>query len=168
MARVRIAIVSDTHLPRGGRTLPERAREEIAAADLLLHAGDFTSVAFHDEIAGIGTPMLAVYGNADEAALQRRLPEAREIPIAGGAPLAMIHIAGPAQGRLARMRRRFPRAQAVVFGHSHIPLHEADPHDGFQIFNPGSAADRRRQPEHTLGVATVESGRIAFSHVALG
>jgi predicted phosphodiesterase len=59
------------------------------------------------------------------------------------------------------MRRRFPDCDAVVFGHSHIPLHEtAD--DGFQIFNPGSPTDRRRQPERTMGIATVAHGHVAF------
>ena len=61
----------------------------------------------------------------------------------------MVHDAGPAKGRLERLRLRFPDADAVVFGHSHIPLHEE--RDGFQIFNPGSATDRRRQPRHTIG-----------------
>jgi predicted phosphodiesterase len=78
----------------------------------------------------------------------------------------MIHDAGPATGRLARMRRTFPDADAVVFGHSHIPLHEADA-DGFQIFNPGSPTDRRRQPRHTMGLATVRDARVAFELVVL-
>jgi len=78
----------------------------------------------------------------------------------------MTHDAGPAKGRVARLRRRFPRADAVVFGHSHIPLHEAGD-DCFQIFNPGSPTDRRRQPRHTMGVARIEQGRVAFEHIAL-
>ncbi|HEV2061372.1 MAG TPA: metallophosphoesterase family protein, partial [Solirubrobacteraceae bacterium] len=76
-----------------------------------------------------------------------------------------VHDAGPSKGRLERMRIRFPGADAVVFGHSHIPLHEAAA--GFQIFNPGSATDRRRQPRHTMGVGEVLSGRVRFRHVAL-
>jgi len=77
----------------------------------------------------------------------------------------MVHDAGAAKGRLARMRRRFPDADAVVFGHSHMPLHESD--DGFQIFNPGSATQRRRAPRHTMGIAQVTGGRIRFELVAL-
>ena len=38
--------------------------------------------------------------------------------------------------------RRFPEADAVIFGHSHLPLHEA--REGFQVFNPGSPTERRR------------------------
>ena len=95
----------------------------------------------------------------------RRLPETREVE-AGGARIAMVHDAGPRAGRLARMRRRFPDADAVVFGHSHIPLHEE--REGFQIFNPGSPTDRRRQPRHTMGLAHVTGDRVRFEHVDLG
>ena len=77
----------------------------------------------------------------------------------------MVHDAGPAKGRLARMRRRFPEADAVVFGHSHLPLHERA--DGFQIFNPGSPTERRRAPHHTMGLAEVEGGRAVFTLVEL-
>ena len=78
----------------------------------------------------------------------------------------MLHDAGPADRRLARLRRRFPDADAVVFGHSHIPLHEE--RDGFQIFNPGSPTERRRSPAHTMGIARAEGGRLAFELIDLG
>lgn len=83
----------------------------------------------------------------------------------GGVEIAVIHDAGPAHRRLERMRRRFPSAAAVVFGHSHITLHEkaAD----FQIFNPGSPTERRRAPTHTVGLARIEHGRVEFEHVTL-
>jgi predicted phosphodiesterase len=77
----------------------------------------------------------------------------------------MVHDAGSAAGRLERMRRRFPDSDAVVFGHSHIPLHEEA--NGFQIFNPGSPTDRRRQPKHTMGMATVRGGKLSFELLTL-
>ena len=89
-----------------------------------------------------------MHGNIDSAELRRMLPE-RQVVEAGGARIAMVHDAGPAKGRLRRMRMAFPECDAVVFGHSHIPLHEEE--DGFQIFNPGSPTDRRRPPRHTMG-----------------
>jgi predicted phosphodiesterase len=52
-----------------------------------------------------------------------------------------------------------------VFGHSHLPLHEE--RDGFHIFNPGSPTERRRAPQHTMGLATARDGRLAFSLVPL-
>jgi predicted phosphodiesterase len=96
------------------------------------------------------------------------LPSARLVQ-AGGVRIAMTHDAGPAGGRLQRLRARFADVDAVVFGHSHIPLHERDPGSGFQIFNPGSPTDRRRQPVHTMGLARVgEDATVTFEHVELG
>ena len=156
---MRLAIVADTHLPRGGRRIPDRCWKEMAAADLILHAGDFTALEVLHDIESLGPPVAAVHGNVDSAEVRARLPEARLIE-AAGARIALVHDAGPARGRLERMRRRFPEADAVVFGHSHIPLHAVD--GGFQLFNPGSPTDRRRQPRHTMGRATVVDGSIAF------
>jgi uncharacterized protein len=118
-----------------------------------------------EELQELGPPVHAVRGNVDSAELQARLPLVRTVE-AGGARIAMIHDAGPAQGRLARMRRRFPEADAVVFGHSHLPLLEE--RDGFAIFNPGSPTERRRAPDHTMGIATIDGGRVAFELVRVG
>jgi len=159
-----IAVISDTHLPRGRRRLPDACVERIRGSDLLLHAGDIATPEVLDELAAIGPAVHAVYGNVDAPPLRERLPEALTVD-ADGAAVAMVHDAGPARRRLERMRARFPDADAVVFGHSHIPLHEEA--DGFQIFNPGSPTDRRRQPRHTMGVATASGGRVSFELVTL-
>lgn len=160
-----VAIISDTHLPRGPRRLPDACLERIAASDLLLHAGDLNGIELLRELEAIGPPVLAVSGNQDSAELQRLLPAERIIEIEG-ARIGMVHDAGLRKGRLDRMRRRFRhRADALVFGHSHMPVHEAK--EDFQIFNPGSPTDRRRAPAHTMGVARVEDGRIEFELVEL-
>ena len=156
---MRVAVISDTHLPRGTRRLPDECVRLLRGADLILHGGDFVASAFLDELRTLGPPVEGVHGNVDAAELRERLPEARVVE-AAGARIAMVHDAGPARGRLRRMRLRFPDADAVVFGHSHIPLHESA--DGFQIFNPGSPTDRRRQPRHTMGIARVERGAVSF------
>jgi putative phosphoesterase len=160
-----IAIVSDTHMPRGARRLPSACVERIAAADLLLHAGDFATVEVLRELERIGPPLVGVHGNVDTAELRRLLPAERVVR-AEEARIAMVHDAGASAGRLERMRRRFGEADAVVFGHSHLPLHE-QAGDGFQIFNPGSPTERRRAPVHTMGLARVEGGRIEFELVEL-
>jgi uncharacterized protein len=152
-----IAVISDTHLPRGARRLPEACIERIAAADLLLHAGDFSTLDVLRELEAIGPPVLGVHGNVDSADLRRLLPEERVVE-AGEARIAMVHDAGPRAGRLGRMRARFGgRADIVVFGHSHMPLHEQGD-DGFQILNPGSPTERRRAPAHTMGLITAGDG----------
>ena len=161
---MRIAIVADTHLPRGSRSIPDACQERLHKADLVLHAGDLSTAAVLEELRALGPPVAAVRGNVDSAELRRLLPE-RQVVDAGGVRIGLIHDAGPARGRVARMRMAFPDCDAVVFGHSHIPLHEEE--DGFQIFNPGSPTDRRRQPRHSMGVARVADGRVSFEHVWL-
>ncbi len=161
-----IAIIADTHLPRGSRRLPEECVQLLRSAELVLHAGDVCTAPALAQMSALGSPLVAVHGNVDDAALRERLPSELELEVSGGLRLAMTHDAGPARGRLARMHKRFPRADAVVFGHSHIPLLEADA-SGFQIFNPGSPTDRRRQAHHTMGLARVDAGRLAFEHVRL-
>jgi uncharacterized protein len=163
-AVVTLAIISDTHMPRGPRTLPPACVERLRGADAILHAGDLMTTAVLRELEALGPPMHAVHGNVDEPQLTMLLPRVRTVE-AGGARIAMIHDAGPSGGRLARMRRTFPDAQAVVFGHSHIPLHEES--GGFAIFNPGSPTERRRAPHHTMGLATVQDGAVRFELIAL-
>ena len=152
-----IAVIADTHMPRGERRLPDACVERIRAADLLLHAGDFSTLEVLRELESIGPPLVGVHGNVDSADVRRLLPEERVVE-AEGARIAMVHDAGERSGRLERMRRRFGgRADVVVFGHSHLPLHEQAP-DGFQILNPGSPTERRRAPTHTMGLIRMESG----------
>jgi putative phosphoesterase len=157
-----LAIISDTHLPRGSRALPAECVERLRAADLILHAGDLATADVLADLRSIGPPVEAVHGNVDDVEVRALLPSAR------------IVAAGPARiagGRLARLRARFASAgaDAVVFGHSHIPLHERDPATGFQIFNPGSPTDRRRQPTHTMGQARIgEDGAVSFELIDLG
>ena len=159
-----IAIISDTHMPRGSRTLPDPCVSRLRGADLIVHAGDFTGESVLDSLEALGPPVAAVHGNADVPALRERLPSERVVN-AEGAMLALIHDAGPAKGRFERLRRRFQGADAVVFGHSHLPLHEE--REGFAIFNPGSPTERRRASAHTMGLARMEHGCVRFEVVAL-
>ena len=133
------------------------------AADLIIHAGDFSEASVLAELRELG-PVSAVHGNVDSAELRRELPESLSLDL-GGLTLAVIHDAGPAKGRLERLRARFPDADAVVFGHSHMPLHEE--RDGFQIFNPGSPTERRRSPNRSMGEARIQQGRIELRHLTL-
>ena len=159
-----VAIVGDTHLPRGSRAIPDACIERMRSADLVLHTGDLSAASVLDELRALGPPIAAVHGNIDSAEVRRILPE-RQVVDAAGVRIGLVHDAGPARGRLRRMRMAFPDCDAVVFGHSHIPLHEEEA--GFQIFNPGSPTDRRRQPRHSMGVAQVRDGRVRFEHVWL-
>lgn len=152
-----VVVLADTHIRRGSaRRLPDAAYSRLERADLILHAGDVVVGEVLDELRGFA-PVHAVLGNNDHE-LVGLLPEVR-VDDVDGVRIGMIHDSGAATGRAGRMRRRFPDADVVVFGHSHIPWDEAGV-DGQLLFNPGSATERRAQPQHTMGVLVVEDGRV--------
>ncbi len=150
---MRVLVLADTHLRRGRlRRLPDVVYDELARADAILHAGDFTEPELVDELRGFA-PLHAVLGNND-AELFGRLPET-EVVTLGGVRVAIIHDSGAAAGRDRRMARRFPGAAVVVYGHSHAP--DARPGlDGQLLFNPGSPTERRAQPRHTFGILELD------------
>lgn len=150
-------VLADTHIRRTGtRRLPDAAYAHLDRADAILHAGDILVGEVLDELRGFA-PVHAVLGNND-AELVGILPETQSLAFAG-VRVAMVHDSGPSSGRAGRMRRRFPDADVVVFGHSHIPWDDAGV-DGQLLFNPGSPTERRSQPNHTLGTLDFEGGRV--------
>jgi putative phosphoesterase len=153
---MRIAVVADTHLPRGARALPDECVRRLAAADLILHVGDVSVVAVLEELRKLG-PVQAVYGNADEPALRETLPKELVVE-AGGARIGLVHIPGPRVGREERLRARFPGCAAVVYGHTHLP--QVERHAGTWILNPGSPTERRRGPFRSMLELEVEEGTI--------
>jgi uncharacterized protein len=161
---VLVAIISDTHIPRRAKALPTSCLGHLRSADLIVHAGDLIAMPVLEQLRGYGE-VAAVRGNADDTAVHEALPEELDLDLAGRR-MVVVHNGGARLGRMGRLRRRYPGADAVVFGHSHVPVHETDT-DGFQIFNPGSATDRRRQPKHTMGLARCSADRIEFTLVAL-
>jgi hypothetical protein len=155
---VRVAVLSDTHSPRRWKSCPPAVAPYLRSADLILHAGDVCTADVLDEL-GQYAPVTVVEGNNDGPdVVAWGAPETASLTIAG-LRVAMIHDSGQASGRLARMRRRFPEADLVIFGHSHIPLDESAP-DGFRVFNPGSPTDRRRQPHGTIGMLDIDDGTL--------
>jgi uncharacterized protein len=155
-------------MPRGERRLPDACVAELAAADLIVHAGDVVTLSVLEELRRFA-PVEAVYGNMDEPALRRSLPEERVVEIAG-ARVGVVHIPGPAAGREARLLARFPGCDAVVYGHTHIPqVERVGPPEsgGVWILNPGSPTERRRGPVHSMLVLDVEDGKIRPQLVTL-
>jgi uncharacterized protein len=147
-----LAVLADTHIPRRAKGLPDGLVPHLESADMILHAGDLLVEDVLYELESYA-PVRAVKGNVD--GWDVRLPETQEFEV-GGVAVAMIHDSGPKKGRWGRMRRRFPGARVVVFGHSHIPWLEDE--DGLMLLNPGSPTDRRRSPDHTFALLRVEGG----------
>jgi putative phosphoesterase len=136
----------------------------LRAADVILHAGDFVSVAFFEELQRIGPPLEAVAGNMDEPALKAALPEQRVVEV-GNVRIGMVHDAGPRVGREARLAARFEDCGAVVYGHTHVP--QVERFQQLWVLNPGSPTERRRAPTHTMVVLRVRGARLAPELLAL-
>jgi putative phosphoesterase len=154
---VLVAVIADTHMPRGGRRLPEPCLERLRVADLILHAGDVVASDVLAELEALGPPVQAVHGNMDDATLRALLP-ATLVAEAGGVRIGMTHDAGPRAGREERLVRRFPHCAAVVYGHTHLP--QVERLGKVWILNPGSPTERRRAPAHTMLELRVTAGRI--------
>ncbi len=159
---LRVAVLADTHVRDGGSTrMPDRAWDEVRASDVVLHAGDVMGAEFLDELRA-AKPVHAVLGNND-GSLAGVLPETLVVELAG-VRIGMIHDSGPRQGREARLRRTFPDAGVVVFGHSHVPWNAAGL-DGQLLFNPGSPTQRRAQPHPTMGVLLLDAGEVRDAEI---
>ncbi|GII79546.1 phosphoesterase [Sphaerisporangium rufum] len=159
MGTLKVVALADTHAPRRWKGCPPAVAGHLRGADAILHAGDVCTAGVIEELAGYA-PVHVVKGNNDGPDVTA--PETLELDI-GGLRVAMIHDSGPRTGRWARLRRRFPEADLVVFGHSHIPLDHHE--DGLRIFNPGSPTDRRRQPQGTVGVLRIAGGRLLSAEI---
>jgi hypothetical protein len=159
-----VAVLADTHIRRGGRRrLPLAAYAVLERADVILHGGDLVD---HELLSELGdlAPTHAVLGNNDSE-LAGVLPGAQVVDLAG-VSVAMVHDSGPSRGREARLRRLFPTADVVVFGHSHEPVDLVGV-DNQRLFNPGSPTERRRQPSHTMGWLALADGRVAEHRIVV-
>lgn len=149
---MQVAVLADTHIPKRAKDLPARAWELIKSCDCIIHAGDVLTSEFLCRLQAVA-PLYAVRGNNDSTLMN--LPETLEFTL-DGVNIAVIHDSGDKKGRAGRMKRRFPAAHVVVFGHSHVPCSEL--HQGQLLLNAGSATDRRRQPFHSMAVLHINGG----------
>jgi putative phosphoesterase len=159
-----VAVISDTHLPRGARRLPAECLRRLERADLILHGGDFVTLAVLEELRELGRPVEGVYGNMDSAELRELLPREHVVEIAG-ARIGLVHIPGPRTGREERLARRFPGCSAVIYGHTHLP--DLTRHGDVWMLNPGSPTERRRAPARSMIVLEVADGRIQAELIGL-
>lgn len=153
---MRIAVISDTHMPRGGRRLPARCVEELRNAELILHAGDVVTWSVLEELERLA-PVEAVHGNMDERELVERLP-GRRVVDAHGIRIGIVHDPGPAPGRAERLAALFPGCGAVVYGHTHLPV--VDRWRDVWMLNPGSPTERRRAPVRSMLLVHANAGQL--------
>lgn len=149
---MKVAVISDTHVPKRAKDLPMKALGLLEDVDAIIHAGDIMTQSFLDRLKSVA-PVFAVLGNND---LVLSLPEQLNLQWEG-VSIGVIHDSGDKKGRGKRMRRLFPDADIVIFGHSHVPMNEDE--DGLRLFNPGSPTEKRRQEKHTMGMLNLEQGK---------
>jgi len=154
----RLLLIADTHLPKRAKDLPRQVWDEVDAADVVVHAGDWVSVEHLDDLEARSRRLVAVYGNNDHGELRERLPLVARAEV-DGVRFAVVHETGQAKGREERCAAQYPDVDVLVFGHSHIPWDTVAP-NGLRLLNPGSPTDRRRQPFCTYMTAVADAGEL--------
>jgi uncharacterized protein len=163
LREMEVIVLADTHLKGGFGTIDDQVLEAVAQADVVIHAGDITSRQALAELQAMADTY-AVFGNNDHDLLGV-LPESRLFELEG-LRIALVHDSGPAKGRPARLHRRFPDAELIIFGHSHVPIDEVGV-QGQALFNPGSPTQRRAQPHRTFGRLRIAHGRVEHRHIEI-
>ena len=131
---MKIGVLSDTHAKTFGE-VPASVVRALAEADLIVHAGDFTEMAVLDGLRTLGE-VKAVCGNMDSPEVRRVLP-LREVFVAGGKRLGLVHGSGGPWGIADRVRKPFSDVDIIIYGHSHRAYNGYV--RGILVFNPGRA-----------------------------
>lgn len=148
---MKIGVLSDTHISTFDQ-LPSNLLERLKEADLIVHLGDYTGEELLDGLRKVGN-FRGVFGNMDSPAIRALLPETEVLEL-NGKMVGMVHGEGPPWGLENRIKGRFKRVDAILYGHSHIAKNEF--RNGMLFFNPGSATGRFPAPQKTYGILTIE------------
>jgi uncharacterized protein len=160
---LKIVVLGDTHMPRMAKALPPRLKEELETADGIIHTGDWVTMDVFHELNAFA-PVDGVYGNGDPPEVRERFGKEKRLTF-DGTTVSVVH--GDGKGKTTPLRAletfREEQPDVILFGHSHIPVHEN--HDGIVLFNPGSPTDKRRQPEFSFGILETGIGGFDLRHV---
>lgn len=162
---MRIVVVSDTHMPRMAKKLPDRLLKELEKADAIVHAGDWTKPSVYEQLAAFG-PVYGVAGNNDGAELQARFG-LRKLLKFEQCRIGLVHGHGAAKRAsteaYALEAFKGTKLDALVYGHSHIPVRKTA--GGMLVFNPGSPTDKRKQPLYSFGIFEIAGNALRAKHV---
>jgi len=129
--------------------------EVFKAVDHILHAGDVGKPEILIELEAIA-PVTAVYGNVDGPELRARLPQVAEIELDGFA-IVVTHGDQFGSPTPAKLHEAFPKAEIIVYGHTHKPLLELVDRT-VTVMNPGGAGHPRFNLKPSVGIMELEAG----------
>ena len=157
---VTVAVISDSHVPERAEGLPDAFRERVAAADRVVHAGDFTDRETLEAVRDLaGDDLVAVYGNMDPRNLDLPAVETFE---AGGVTFVVTHGTGDLEtyeARVADVVREAAGEGAVgIAGHTHEVLDDVV--DGVRLLNPGSVTGADPAERATMLTLEVADGEV--------
>ncbi len=155
---MKAVVISDTHIPSRARDIPGVIWEEIETADLIIHAGDFTTVDFYVQLKSV-KPLKAVHGNMDEIELFHLLKE-KEIFEMEGVRVGLTHGFGAPYGIEKRVLKLFENDEVdlIIFGHSHIPLYKKL--EDKYLLNPGTPTDTIYARRQSYAILEIVDGNI--------
>ena len=153
---MRIAVLSDTHIPISADDLPQAVYNGLMGVDMILHAGDLVELDVLDKLAKIA-PVRAVCGNMDSDKVCAKLPKKDIIKIEA-ISLGIMHGWGPPSDLVQLVSKEFKGVDVIVFGHSHNPLSQTE--DGILFFNPGSPTDKVFAPYNSYGILEIKDKEI--------
>ena len=158
-----IAVISDTHMPRMAKRLPEELVKGLSGSDLIIHAGDWADESVYEELLNYA-PVTGVSGNADAADITERFGPVERLSV-GGCSIGVVHGHGRKGTTESRALAAFDgeNPDCIIYGHSHIPVMKYA--GSTLIFNPGSPTDKRRQPRYSYGLLKIEQGVLSARHV---
>jgi putative phosphoesterase len=175
---MRVAVISDTHVPSRADAVPDWVREEVEAADHVVHAGDFDSPQAYADVLDMSAELTAARGNVDPDFPDADLPETATVEL-DGVLFVVTHGTGPAEDYRERVAGIVEEAAGEtelsvvgVSGHTHQVMDETVPAtgpdtdrqtpfaDGVRLLNPGSATGADPATRTTMMVAEVEDGAV--------
>lgn len=165
MIIMRIGVVSDTHIFRAGKKLPQQLIEEFSKVDLILHLGDWVVMDVYDQLAQLA-PVDGIAGNNDGYEIIERFGEKKLLTLEGKR-VGLIHGHTPYSRKgtdgNALLAFEGEKVDVILFGHSHQPLMRNE--NGILLFNPGSPTDKRREKKYSFGLLDVTETGINAQHI---
>lgn len=147
---MKIVVLSDTHIPKKAKALPEALSPDLESADLILHAGDWQDPEVFSMLSAF-SKVDGVHGNVDGPEVKNLFPE-KKIIQAGKFRIGLVH--GHGKGKTTERRAieafKGEDVDCIIYGHSHIPVQKFS--DGILLINPGSPTDKRKQKQFSYAI----------------